>query len=76
MKHWTKEQRANVEEYKRAVGEKRDAWVVACGGLELPVVNFDGVRTLYVFNPASGEHGFLNMETDIVYRDFELTMPA
>ena len=53
-------------EYDRAVEEKADRWVAACGGVEEPFVH--QTRTyLYVFNPASGEHGYLDIGTDIVH---------
>lgn len=43
-----------------------DAWVPACGGQELPFLA-DGTRWLYVWNAGRREHGYLNMDQDIVY---------
>jgi hypothetical protein len=52
-------------EYDEAVSNRSDRWVAACNGLELPTL-FEGTRWLYVFNPARGEHGYLNLDTDLV----------
>jgi len=43
----------------------------ACGGTEVPSV-INGRRWLYVWQPSSGRHGWLNMETDVVtwHREF------
>jgi len=41
--------------------ERRDVWVPACGGHEVPQAGY-----LYVFNPRTHEHGWLNTQTDIV----------
>jgi len=55
-------------EYEIAVAEKADRWVSACGGDERPFI-YDGVRWLYVYNPARHLHGWLNLDTDIVSMD-------
>ncbi len=52
-------------EYAAAELAKADRWVAACGGSEVPFTH-NGKTFLYVFNFATGEHGFLNMGTDIV----------
>ena len=44
-------------------------WQVGCGGTETPVT-FDGTRWLYVFQPSTGTHGYLNLDTDIVHNDY------
>lgn len=53
-------------EYIEAMSERRDAWVVGGCGTETPYI-CGGRWTLYVYNPATGEHGFLDMATDMVY---------
>ena len=62
---WTnlkkKEAEGTTAEYAEAVENKLDAWVPACGGHEEPTFGF-----LYVFNPATVEHGWLDLSTDIV----------
>lgn len=42
-------------------------WRAACGGLEVPFT-YGRVRWLYVFDGA--RHGYLNMDEDIVYKDY------
>lgn len=49
-------------------GSGRDAWVPAVGGTETPYLK-DGRWWLYVWNSARAIHGFLDMSTDMVYRD-------
>ena len=51
--------------YATAVAELRDSWVAACGGLEVPFT-YNRTRYLYVYNPRRHEHGYLNLDTDIV----------
>jgi hypothetical protein len=57
-----------VIEYRTAVTGRHDTWVPACGGLE-PVSLINGRRIQYVFNPARGEHGWLDLDTDLVSMD-------
>lgn len=64
----------NVVEYTRAIEASADTWVVAGGGMETPFVARDGRTYLYVFNPATSEHGMLDMATDIVTDDREFYM--
>ena len=52
--------------YNRAIQDRADTWVPACGGQETPF-EYTGVRWLYVFNPATEKHAYLNLETDAVY---------
>ena len=55
--------------YWRAVEDEADTWVPACGGTEEPF-NYFGVRWLYVFNPATQQHGYMNLDTDAVHTDY------
>jgi hypothetical protein len=48
---------------------RADKWVVAYDGTEVPIRYRDGRTYLYVFNHATGDHGFLEMGTDIVRMD-------
>lgn len=52
-------------EYAAAVAERADRWVPACGGQEVEFVH-KGRRWLYVFNPATGAHGYLDLDADLV----------
>lgn len=44
--------------------------VPACGGLEVPFT-FNGARWLYVWDKATGDHGYLNLDTDIIHADYK-----
>ena len=55
----------NQQEYDLALTAKADRWVAACGGMEVSFLH-NGTKWLYVWNPATGEHGYLNLDTDIV----------
>ncbi len=55
-------------EYAQALAERADRWVPACGGAEEPFTH-EGVRWLYVWNPATGEHAYLNLDTDLAQHD-------
>lgn len=56
------------DEYSEAARNKDDKWVAACGGNEIEFTHY-GTRWLYVYNPARDEHGYLNLDTDIVQPD-------
>ena len=53
-------------EFEYAVATKADRWVAACGGTETPFKTRSGRRLLYVWNPATGKHAYLDVETDVV----------
>ena len=48
--------------------EMVDQWFPACGGKEIEFKHY-GTRWLYVYNPVRDEHGYLNLDTDIVQPD-------
>lgn len=52
-------------DYRKAMEEKADRWVAACGGKEVPCIH-GGIEYLYVYNHATNEHGYLNLSNDIV----------
>ena len=56
-------------EYQRAVAQRADRWVPACGGNEVPFTA-EGSRWLYVFNPATAMHKYLNLDTDLIHDDY------
>lgn len=58
--------RTPEEEYEYAVRHKLDRWVAACGGTERPSKDRMGRETIYVFNPHTGYHAYLNVETDMI----------
>ena len=45
-----------------------DQWLPACGGSETPFLK-NGNRYLYVFNPSSCTHAYLDCGTDLVLDD-------
>jgi hypothetical protein len=58
-------------EYARAVLGELDAWVPACGGHEVPAV-IGHVRVLYCWNAATGEHAYINLDTDLICDEHDL----
>lgn len=46
-----------------------DRWVAASGGTEEPFTR-NGVRYLYVWNAHTGDHAYLNLDTDIIDVDY------
>lgn len=42
----------------------------ACGGLEVPFT-YQGTRWLYVWDSETKEHGYLNLDNDIIYDDYK-----
>jgi hypothetical protein len=46
-------------------------WIPACCGTETPFVSRSGIRMLYCWNPATGQHAYLNCDTDIIMTDDE-----
>ena len=53
------------KEYRIAEAAKADRWVPGNGGREEPFT-YNGIRYLWVWNPARGEHAYLNLDTDII----------
>ncbi len=41
-------------------------WQVASGGTETPFTTRTGRRLLYVWLPATGEHAYLDLDTDLI----------
>lgn len=46
-------------------------WLPACGGTEVPFVSRSGRRLLYVWQPSTGKHAYLDLQTDIILSDEE-----
>jgi len=66
----TPEQIEGVTQYRVAKIFESNDWVPACGGLETPFT-YNNTRWLYVFNWATQERGYLNLDTDIVEEDYK-----
>ena len=58
-------------DFANAVATRADRWVPACNGTETAFRSRSGVRLLYVYNPATGRHAYLNADTDVVLTDAE-----
>ena len=46
-------------------------WVPACGGTEVPFTTRNRYRLLYCWQPSTGRHAYLNLDTDIILTDEE-----
>jgi hypothetical protein len=67
----TKREREQVAEAQRLADfyesvKGRDMWVPASGGTEEPFVTRSGLRVLYCWNPKTGDHAYVNVDTDLV----------
>ena len=46
-----------------------DNWFPACGGTEVPFVSRSGRRLLYCWQPSSGRHAYLDLDSDLILSD-------
>jgi hypothetical protein len=56
-----------IEEYRKSQGN----WIPACGGTETEFKTRSGFRLLYVYQPSTGNHAYLNLDTDMILYDSE-----
>lgn len=54
---------------------QRGRWVPACGGTEEPFVTRTGKRLLYVWHTGTGDHAYLDCDTDLIL-DFDEAQAA
>lgn len=47
-------------------------WLPACGGTETPFHTRTGYRLLYCYQPSTGRHAYINLDTDIAIDDSDL----
>ena len=59
---------------EKAAWEQQGRWVPANGGTEVPFLSRSGVRLLYCYQPRSGKHAYLNVDTDIVLTSEEANL--
>jgi hypothetical protein len=60
-------------EFKLAAAGRKDTWVAGGGGTETPFTRAGGKQRLQrVYNPATGQHGYLDLGQDRVFTDAEL----
>jgi hypothetical protein len=61
-----------VDAFKRHDAWKiQGDWTPASGGTETPFVTRGGVRLLYCYQARSGNHAYLNCDTDLILSDEE-----
>jgi hypothetical protein len=58
-------------DYHTAVDLRVDNWLPACNGLEQPFMSRGGLRLMYCWNPATGQHRYINLGTDMILSDEE-----
>ena len=46
-------------------------WYPACGGTEVPFRTRSGRKLLYCWQPSTGNHAYLDCETDLILADEE-----
>jgi len=49
----------------------RENWYPACGCTEVPFLSRSGLRLLYCWQPSTGKHAYINLDTDIALTDEE-----
>jgi hypothetical protein len=49
----------------------QDQWIPACGGTEVPFNTRTGRRIQYLWNPATGQHAYIDCHTDIILSNEE-----
>lgn len=60
-------ERLDEEQKRREQGN----WVPACGGTEQPFTTRSGYRLQYLYQPSTGRHAYINLDTDIILTDDE-----
>ena len=64
---------ATLAEMLKARDERaaQDNWLPACGGTETPFWTRTGRRLLYCFQPSTGKHAYLDVQTDLILTEEE-----
>jgi hypothetical protein len=57
------------ENKQRAENRLNDNWIPACGGTEEPFVSRSGKRLQYVWQPSTGQHAYLDLDSDTILSD-------
>lgn len=60
-----------IDEHNKELREniKDDSWVPACGGTETPFKSRSGRRLQYVWQPSTGQHAYLDVDSDTILSD-------
>jgi hypothetical protein len=61
----------DITEQEKIKNTKNDNWVPACGGTEIPFKSRSGKRLQYVWQPSTGQHAYLDVDSDIILSDEE-----
>ncbi len=56
---------------EKAERDSQGNWYPANGGTEETFRSRSGIRLLYCYQPSSGKHAYLNVDTDIILTDDE-----
>ena len=56
---------------ERQAKREQGNWYPANGGTEVAFVTRTGYRLLYCWQPSTGRHAYLNLDTDIILSDSE-----
>lgn len=51
--------------------KRNSDWIPANGGTETPYTTRNGFHVLYCWQPATGKHAYLNVNTDLIMSDEE-----
>jgi hypothetical protein len=60
-----------IDKHNAEVHSQDDSWQPACGGTEVPFKSRSGKRLQYVWQPSTGQHAYLDVDSDIILSDEE-----
>lgn len=61
-----------TERFARIDAKKSQGnWIPACGGTEVPFVTRSGVILQYLYQPSTGNHAYIDVDSDIFLTDQE-----
>lgn len=60
-----------VPKFSEHLSKQSDSWLPACGGTEAPFVSRSGKRLQYVWQPSTGKHAYLDLDSDIILSNEE-----
>ena len=62
---------ADILEARKKQAEQGN-WYPACGGTEVPFTTRTGHRLWYMWQPSTGKHAYLDLDSDMFVDDSEL----
>jgi hypothetical protein len=54
------------DDTEETVDRSQGNWIPACNGTETEFKTRSGFRLLYVYQPSTGNHAYLNLDTDMI----------